>query len=230
MAARTRTLTQLLEELRYLADIEGQTARHTDANLTRQLNQSIADYRREHPEWYATTATGTTTAGTATLPALTTPSVAWDSVDRILRLSITTPDSVTTVLYPYQLDERYDYSLPFDLTSQWPTMYRREGASVILIPTPQSAYTVQVYYLPQQTDLSAGSDVFDPVMSGGEMWVLYDAAMRIAVRDMSPRVTALLQERDDAGRKLAVGARQPGPQRRIDSWGRRSAGGLRGIW
>jgi hypothetical protein len=231
MAARTRTLTQLLEELRYLTDIEGQTQRHTDANLTRQLNQSIAAYRRAHPEWYATTATGVTTANTAALPALTTPATAWDTVDRIIRLSITTPDSVTTVLYPFETVERHDYSLPYQVTSQWPTMYRREGsASVVLIPTPQAAFPVQVYYLPQQTDLSGANDVFDPVMSGGEQWVIYDCAARVALRDMSPRATALMALREETAKGLATGARQPEPQRRVDSWGRRLTGNMRGLW
>lgn len=217
--ARTRTLTELLADLRYLADLEGQTARHPDTALTRELNQSIASYRRSHPEWYATAISGTTTTASNTL----TYSGGWDTVDSILRLSVTLPDSTVQVLYPYESRERFDYTTPFTQSLGWPSYYAREGASVIVIPTPDGAYAWQGLVLTQPTDLVGPTDVFDPIRAGGETLVIYDTAIRIATRDQSPRVSALVQLREDQVAQMAQGERAPQPSRRIDSWGRQRA-------
>src|SRR6187551_1501564 len=45
--ARTRSLTDLIADVRNLADIEGATLRHTDLRITREINQSIQRFR----EW-----------------------------------------------------------------------------------------------------------------------------------------------------------------------------------
>lgn len=214
--ARTMTLTQLLASLRYLADLEGQTARHPDLDLTRELNQSICDYRREHPEWYATQVTGTTTSGSNVL----TYATGWDTVDSILRLAVTLPDQTTQVLYPYESRERFDFTVPFWNSSGWPAFYAREGSQVIVIPTPAGAYAWAAMILAQPTDLVNGSDVFDPVRAGGEQVVLYDTAVRIATRDQSPRAGALAQLRSDAAAKLRSGDRAPRAAGRIDTYGR----------
>lgn len=229
--ARTRTLTQLLADVRYLADIEGQTARHPDTNITRELNQSIATYRRARPEWFAQFATGTLVAGQDTLPAPSSPVVALDTIDNILRLSVTLQDSSTVVLQPFQSLERYDYASPILLSGQ-PVAYRREGANIVLVPKPATATAYQLLYLPQSTDLALGTDVFDPVLGGGEQWVTYDAALRIAARDQSPRAQALAQLRDDTEKQLAQGSRQPEAVRVVDSRGRRwaAANWRRPLW
>lgn len=227
--ARTRTLTELLADLRYLADLEGQTARHPDSALTRELNQSIAAYRRDHPEWYATAISGTTTAGSNTLTYVP----GWDTIDSVLRLSVTLADSTVQVLYPYESRERYDYTTPYTQSQGWPAYYAREGASLVVIPTPSGAYAWQGLVLTQPTDLVLGADTWDPVRAGGENVVLYDTAIRIATRDQSPRLTALVSLRADAAQQLAIGERAPRASRRIDSWGRERAlqtGPLRRYW
>jgi hypothetical protein len=216
--ARTRTGAELLADLRYLADLEGQTARHPDANLLRELNQSIAAYRREHPDWYSTQITGTATAGTNAL----TYGPGWDTIDSILRLAVSFPDSTTQVLYPFESRERYDYTTPLLNAQGWPSFYRLEGAQLLVIPTPSSAFAWTAQVLAQQTELTTVTS-FDPVRAGGENVVLYDTAIRIATRDQSPRVSALVQLREDAARQLASGDRAPQAARRIDTYGRQRA-------
>lgn len=216
--ARTRTLTLLLEDVRYLADIEGQTARHSDSQLTRRINQAIAAYRRKYRELFVVSSTVSTVAGTATLTLPT-------ALDALERVSITVNGS-TWVLYPSNSVERHDFDVGFTQPADSvPSTYRLEGASLYLMPTPGGVYTVTLTYLPQQTDLATGSDVFDPVVSGGEDWVVAAAALDVATRDMSPRAPMIGGQLQKAEMQLADSLpRNPGPMRRNDTRARRLIG------
>lgn len=216
--ARTRTLAQLRADVRYLADVADQTARHTDADLARVLNQAISEYRRTFLDYFLTTSTSTTTADVATLalPA---------DLDYLERLEIDSGNGVVYVLFPHEGAEARDYDASSFEQRSLPSSYRIEGSTLTLTPTPDSGYTVTFTYLPQQTDFTSDDDAFDPVLSGGEQWVTYWAARYVAMRDLSPAVqgryqtlAAELQRCEASLRRLA---RTPGPGRRVDTRGRR---------
>lgn len=214
--ARTRTLTDLLADVRYLADIEGQTARHTDAQLTRRLNQAIAAYRRKFRQLYVVSSSVNTVAGTATLALPAT-------LDSLERVAITVNGS-TWVIYPATSYERHDYDLGQPSPSDGvPAQYRLEGSSLYLMPTPGGVYAMTLTYLPQQTDLASGGDTFDPVVSGGEDWVVASAALDVATRDQSPRAAMVGGQLQKAERQLADSLpRNAGTMRRVDTRARRA--------
>lgn len=195
--ARTRTLTNLLADIRYQADIEGLTQRHPDANLTRLINQSIQAFRLKissagHP-YYLTEASGTTVADTDDY-ALPADFVALYGVDLVV-------GSQRISLEPYSLVERNDYSDPIVPGDGVPVMYRLQGANIRLLPEPDAAYAYTLLYLPCGTDLSAAGDTFDGI-AGWEDWIVLDVARKVLTRDdddeQTPKVERLFAtcERD----------------------------------
>lgn len=189
--SRNRSLTNLLADVRYQADIEGLTTRHTDANLTRLINQSIQAFRLKistagHP-YYLTESTGTTTAGTSDY-ALPADFVQLYAVDL-------TVGTQTISLSEYSIVERNDYSSPVVPGDGVPVMYRLQASNMRLLPTPDAAYSYKLLYLPVGTDLSGASDNFDGI-AGWEDWIVFDVARKVLSRDdddeQTPKIERLL--------------------------------------
>jgi hypothetical protein len=189
--ARTRTLAQLRDDVRWQSDNEGNTARVSDARLTRAINQSIQEFREAvsdagHP-YYLQQSTGTLSVGvTSPYPfgALTISALS-PSLLRPYGLDIQVGEMWVTV-NPGNFDERNDGQIDGWIsgprTGQPSKFFLFNETQLAYTPAADRAYPYILYYLPVGTDLSADADTFDG-MAGWEEWVIYNAAAKLAIRD-----------------------------------------------
>lgn len=229
--ARTRTLTELIADIRNLADVEGATLRHTDARITREINQSIQRFR----EWvteegyplYLTPYAVSLTVG-ATSPYV------WREVD----LSALTPPVAHVKAVECTIDNvRFDLDkVPFESRNEYsqvngePAAWIQYGDVIGILPPPQSTYSITIWTLRVFADLVAGSDTFNGFV-GWEEWVRWNSIVALFTRDQYPMLI------DNALGRLAelraefmarLRADRPSVTRRRDVAGnRRSA---RGRW
>ena len=186
--ARTRTLTNLIADVRSLADIEGATLRHTDPRVTREINQSIQRFR----EWateagyslYLTPYTVNLTVG-ATSPYV------WREVS----LAGLNPNQAhVQAVECYANGETYDLDkVPFESRNEYlqqngqPAAWIQYGDTIGILPPPEATYAITVWYLPVFTDLVNGSDTFDGLV-GWEEWVRWNCLITLLTRDQYPQL------------------------------------------
>ncbi len=239
--ARTRTLAQLRADVRYQADIQGFTVRHTDSNLTRLINQSILRFRENVSNdgltHYLTSVTGTLSSGVTTgypykILDLTAAS---PGVVRIFAVDLETQDSCWVTLRSVDFSERTRYQLFDNNAGQVPEAFANITTYVLaLLPAPGYAMDYRVWYLPVFTDLAADSDTFDGV-AGWEDWVVWDVSQKTLSRDRYPEAYALCgQERDrcwaDVLRASSKVNAAGGTMQRRDTMGRARAARYRSSW
>jgi hypothetical protein len=228
--ARTRSLSQLIADVRYVGDIEGATQRHPDDQLTRLINQAIQAFRlmlcSSGSSYYLTRVSGTLTDGdnTLTLP---------DDFVRAYGLDIQVGGRWRE-LYAYQHSERNSFEDVW-LTTGPPTYFRERNLDTLdLMPTSDGTYPYRLWYLPTGDDLSEDSDEFDGI-AGWEDWVVYTAAMGTCTRDASVNDNyELLADgltRIQARILMEAGKRKvPSATRRVDTRGRRREVGMLNRW
>jgi hypothetical protein len=190
VAVRTRTLTNLLADVRWQADQLGATLRNTDPDLTRALNQSIQAFREwisdNGFQYYLRPSSGVCPIG-ATSPyafGLLDISAISPAVVRVYGLDLT----VNNVIYSLDavtfaerntfqgfLSDTNKSGIPIAFS-----MYTNTG--VALLPPAQAAYPYTLWYLPVGTDLTAGSDTFDGI-AGWEEWLYWDMLVKLVVRE-----------------------------------------------
>lgn len=185
--ARSRTLQDLLADVRWIADAEGATSRHTDKKLVRALNQSIQAFRlmiSEHSPYYITSTTTASSSATVSLAAIT-------DIVAIYGVDVSVSGEMRE-LYPFQLSERNRWESSTTSETGIPTAYRYSGGSLLIRPTPDGSYTYTIWYLPTGTDMTATYDADDALatssssfdgIAGWEDWIVYDTALRISSRD-----------------------------------------------
>lgn len=204
MAVRTRTLTNLLTDIRWQADQLGATLRNDDTSITRALNQSIQAFREwisdNGFQYYLLPVSGVCPIG-ATAPyafGLLDISGFTPKVVRVYGLDLTVNNIV------YSLDavtfaERNTFQgfLSDTNKSGIPiafSMYTNSG--ICLLPPAQGAYPYTLWYLPVGSDLATGSDVFDGI-AGWEEWLYWDVLVKLVVRDTDvAKAQFALGERD----------------------------------
>lgn len=212
----TRTVTELIADLRDRADIEEMTVRHTDARLARYITQSCRALRAE------LTAAGfsglldwTSPTALPTAPPVTGENfleVAWPSAAvEILGFDVNLGTGAGSRWYPLRrmsIGERRDY---------FGTQGHPEGFLIRTVPkedtpadTALSDGAIQVYpnstlgleyriqYLPAFPELAAspGTAVVQGFDGDWIEWVLWDAAVKVAYKD----------DEDDQGAGLYVKA------------------------
>jgi hypothetical protein len=156
--ARTRTLTNLIADVRLRADMVNSTF-CSDAEITEYINQSIAAFYgiligARGQDYFENSTTVTTVAGTTlyNLPA---------DFGQLLAVEA----NLGGVVRPVK-----------------PFMRKEHGPwSEQSVP---GGYVFNVYYTPAPTRLSAGSDTFDGIM-GWEEWVVLDAAIKCMAKEES---------------------------------------------
>lgn len=225
--ARTRQLVDLRGDVRWRCDQEGATLRHTDAKLTRELNQSIQRFRLKISRdaglsYYLTKSTGTTPTGAVSA------NEPWTSLTHgitdlvwIRSLSITANGQASPLeqvahdaLYEFQNGGRA--GVPRAFTSS-------DLTTLFLLPASDGAYPYVLFYLPKGTDLSADSDTFDGI-AGWEDWPVLDVCTKVLMRDEHPEQVATFEAYKDQIwadiERHAVRGRA-GPHKRVDMHGRR---------
>jgi len=216
MAALTRTFTQLLVDLRYLADIEDQTDRHPDARLEHLLNQGWRELVELLNESGAggdyTTATGNCTASQAYITRPT--DLVW-----LAGLDITDGDE-THSLQPMNLLQRNEWGsyegVPVAFTVQ-------ETTKIHLYPTPDTTYAYTAIYLAYEA-VKTGASTVDTI-NGWEDYVITYAALRVLTRDdddeQFQKVFALHQGNEQRVKRAASKRLRVGPAKRLDTRGMR---------
>lgn len=236
--ARTRSLVNLRADVRAQASVEGQTVRHTDAQITRLLNQSINWHRRavslEGVAQYLVQYSSTFTAGNtspykyAVLNLASGPSPA---LVRMYGVDVIVGSEAKT-LHSVAFSERNDYGAQPGEPEAWAQI---TSYTYAILPAPAYAYTYIVHYLPVLTDLSADADTFDG-LEGYEDAVVWDTVSKIIARDQFPQAYQIaVAERDRAHASIMATSKQTGKgviHRRRDTWGerRRDAATRRSPW
>lgn len=187
--ALNQTLAQLRANLRRFANIGGSTAliRHPNADLNEYINRGLASLHRRLMEvvpdqrWLATH-TFPTVAGTTlySLPA---------GFETLLSVEVL-GDGRRTWIEAYNLNERA--ALTDDSTTGRPYTYRLRPAHIDVLPTPDAAYDVAIYYVPNAVQMAIDADTFDTIARLDE-YVIAFAARLVGVKD---RAGDLLQIAD----------------------------------
>lgn len=175
--ARTRTLLQLRNEVRQRADVESATKRFPDAEVTRYVNQGVAElydilvdargasyYRKATPQSITTTA----------------DTVAYALASDFYKL-ISVRVSNGPPLETFDPLKEAEVALT-EYTAEWPLYYDVQGANIALRPYHDAGYIVLVEYIPTATELSADGDTFDGI-NGWEEYVVAFGAKCCAEKD-----------------------------------------------
>jgi len=226
------------DDIRWIADVQGATLRHSDNDLTREINQAIQRFR----EWvtdegyplflspYATTFAGGPTGAYSWLEvdlSAVSPAVAHvDSVELTINGRRCQLDKV-----PWEHRNEYQgWSGP---TNGYPVAWVQYADSKIgILPPPMGTLQATVWYLPVAADLSADGDTFNGYV-GWEEWLRWEVLCRLLTRDQYPQLQAgALAERDRLRSELSARLRKDRPSviRRRDVAGRRGARFPWGVW
>ncbi len=239
--ARTRSLVNLRADVRYHSDIQGFTIRHTDANLTRLINQSIQQFREnvssEGITHYLTSHTATLSAGsTSGYPfRILDLSAVSPNLVRLFSIWVECDDNNWLPLRSVDFTEAPNYQWNDDSAGQIPEAYANITTyTFAILPAPGYAMAYRAWYLPVFTDLSADSDTFDGI-AGWEDWLVWDVCQRVHSRDRSPEAYAMCgQERDRCWANVLRSSSKVnaagGTLVRRDTMGRARWARLRSLW
>lgn len=199
----TRTVTELLADLRDRADIEEMAIRHTDARLCRYLTQSLRALRSELTaagfsgllDWTSPTALPTSppTTGENFLE------VAWPSTAvEILGFDVNLGSGSSSRWYPLSrisIGQRRDFfgmqghpqaflirTIPKEDT---PADTDLSTGAIQVYPNSSLGLQYRIQYLPEYPELSAspGTQVVNGFDGDWLEWVLWDAAVKVAYKD-----------------------------------------------
>jgi hypothetical protein len=221
MAARTVTLANVLADIRFRADVEGQTNRHPDASLIREVNRSHQRLRQilsgsGNDLFLTRTAPATMTAG-AVSADVAFGEVDWPAgAEEIHGVDIVYSGRVVP-LRPVSFGARNDF--------QWETLTSpgRTGVplgfhvysvgaestttvtagKIQIVPAPDQAYSYVIWYLPAWVDVTNVTHVFHDV-HGCMDWVEWDVVAKVSGRDNDAQNTyaVAVQERDRVLREV----------------------------
>lgn len=214
----SRNVTRIIGDVRYLADIEGQTARHPDADILKRVNASIRAFRgmvtaRGAP-YFLTSTTAATLASTqvsgegySEVPYPET-AVQIHGVD----VESSAGSGAWYPLQPISWGQRRNAYTPGPGYPEYfaiRTIPVASGASttagaIALFPAAASGQ-YKVWYLPDFTDLvlAAGTDVFLGLPDGHE-WVLWNVVEDIAARDDDQHETYTIAREKKAAAELRL--------------------------
>lgn len=174
--AVTRTLTEMIQEVRDLADVPG-TNFITDAMVTRWLNLGLKKvYEMAYaadPDAYdmKKDTSITTVAGTDNY---TLPADFWKQKG----ISLTQGD-FTGKLERMDFGGKRDWYNNEQGVPRFWHFYTR--SKILLFPTPDGAYPLTIWYVPVYTQLATGSDTFDGI-HGFEEYGIYEAAIKCRIK------------------------------------------------
>lgn len=197
--ARTRTLTQLIADVRDRTDTEN--SQHvTDAQITRYINQGIAALYamivEQDENSFAEQCSFYTVAGAETSEILTEPTEG-TAVNpyKILGVDVVNANGLSYPVPRFMHGERAFLDTE---DGTWGvltrTHYQWRGTGTLYWAPPwEQAVLIRVTYIPSPTDLTAGTDVYDG-RTGWEEWVTLDASIRVLLKEESD-VSDFVRER-----------------------------------
>lgn len=191
---RTRTLTNLIADVRKRADIENVAGRFPDSELTEYINSSITRLYtlldRMDNTYYVSTSSFSSVSGQQAynLPA---------DFGRLKKVSVYISSSKPITIFKYMPMES-DW---LDREGVWgpgyPIFYRLQGNTIRFAPIPTGVYTLSIDYSQTPARLVSGSDTFDGDV-GFEEFVILDAAIRTR-RKNNKDASDLIQDKAEIG-------------------------------
>lgn len=179
--ALTQTRLQVRDNVRRTTDTRGANAlvRHPDADLNEYINRGYAALYRKltaalPDQRFLASSPITTVNGTTTyaLPA---------GFEELISIDLLANGSLAW-LESFEMNERAALASPSATGTGIPTTYRLRGSNIELLPTPQSAYTVTLWYKPDASQFTADGNTFDTI-SRLDDYVINYASLKVAVRD-----------------------------------------------
>jgi hypothetical protein len=177
--------------VRRRADIENKTARHPDADVTREINKAIRawhEYRNNanQKSGWTLTSLGTTTANTQGSD-LTNATLRIDAlfmsdgtlgVSDMWQLTEISNREIAEYWTGTQRGRPEKFYLPTEFNVFTPT-----ARIVQWFPIPDKAYNYYAAFLPTLADLSGGTDAIIVPMADGIEWIVLEAAKKFAIKD-----------------------------------------------
>lgn len=229
--ALTRTLANMRADVRKFTDTQGTTAlqRHPDADVNDYINRALGSLHRrmraiDEDHRVLSTTSFNTVSGTTTyaLPA---------SFDFLISIDITI-DGTKLWLTAYEMNERPQLTSTDITYTGKPLQYRLRGSNIELLPSPTGVYPVNLWYVPNATQLSADGDTFDTIARLDDYVIAY-ASRFVATKDKNwdllGECKQLLGELEGEIDVLARGRDKNDPPSitddyQADRWGRRARG------
>jgi hypothetical protein len=219
--------------IRFQSDTAGLTLRHTDADLLIVINQSIQRFREMVSDagfsYYLTPSAAASFTTGATSPyafkVLDIASLSPTAV-RIYGIDVTVSGAIHS-LDAVDFAERNKYQYSDGPSTGVPVAFSMySDTKVAILPPPDATYAYTIWYLPQVTELSAGSDTFDG-KAGWEEWIVWDVFHKLIHRDTYPQLFAsVATERDRLQADIVKRARnlqRVGPMVKRDTRGDKRA-------
>jgi hypothetical protein len=185
---QTVTLTELITRVRRVADVENDTSRFPDAEVTQHVNDAnrrlyerVIDW---DPKYFATTAALVTVAGVATvaLPA---------TCYRVLGVAAAFDSATTRWLELLPLQAIYDSDEAHPWTDASIVGYVLVAQTIRFVPTPSAVYPITLWHVPICPAL-AGAGTIDAV-NGWDQAVVLRAAMACARKEADGEMVALIE-------------------------------------
>lgn len=227
--ALTQQLSQLEAGVRAFADIGGTTAlaRHPQPYVYDCINRALGSLHRlltevQPDQRILSSSTITTAQGTTTYPLDA-------DFDHLISVDLTA-NGYKTWLTSYDMPERPGLTSPQGGSLGVPLCYRLRGSDIELLPSPSGVYTVTLWYVPDATQLAAGTDTYDTISRLDDYIIAY-AARFIAVRDKNGQLKSMCEDVMGELRAdilaIARSRDKNSPARIVDDsqinrWGRRS--------
>lgn len=109
-------------------------------------------------------------------------------------INTTTSEKITAKPYSFENRNRQNYICGYNSQNY---RYVIQGDEIIFIPTPQSATTATLYYIPVTPTISAGTDTVTSV-NGGYQYLIADVCRRIAMKAEDSNVNEFILEKREA--------------------------------
>lgn len=233
--AKAVTLAQLIAAIRWRADIQSMTARHSDADLAIEINRSWTDFRTRvsdrgsglYLKWSNPT---TMTVGAVSGHAYGSIPIPSDCV-RIYGIDIQIAANNIRSLDAGSIEQRNSFQNVFGQSTGTPSTFfplnigtesttSVTAGTLAIMPAPDRAYTYSICYVPAWTDITNTAYVFDG-FDGWDDWVVWDVVCKVAARDndMQQTVAIAASERTRAWDERIASAlrvQRVTPGKRID--------------
>lgn len=235
----SQSLENMRDGVRKFANVQGTTAllRHPDADINGYVNRALGSLHRKlnaslPSQRYLATTTITTSQGTS-LYSLGT------AFDSLISLELTADGHTYWLGQGYEMHERAALVTADAPSEGRPYTYRIMGANIELLPIPQAAYSVKVWYLPAAVQLASNTSTYDTINRLDDYVIAY-ASRLVAVKDKQTDLVAICKDMilELEGEIAALGRnvdRNSPPrivdQHATDRWGRTPGqNGRRGWW
>jgi len=106
----------------------------------------------------------------------------------------------SVTLQRYEFAERNRFQNPVVVPALTPLVYGIEGTTLRLLPTPTSAQTVTVWYVPAPTLYTTTDSTFDGI-AGWEEYIVVDCAIRCLQKQESD-VSAFMAQKEQLRRRI----------------------------